>query len=146
MQISINELPENLTYLGNSAFWNAGPNVIVTKIPKNIETLSNFCFTFCPKVQVTEFGSDDGSSLLSSIGDSCFYGAGKYQNGGSITSIVFYKSIIDVKDRAFYEYKMPNLNEVVFKNNESIFNDKNQNRTTMGFTNTNVNVVWGNTN
>jgi hypothetical protein len=40
MRVAINELPSGLNRLGQGAFSNGGPNIIITHLPKNITTLN----------------------------------------------------------------------------------------------------------
>ena len=72
MQIEINELPTKLTTLGQSAFMNGGDGIKITKLPSGLRYLLSHTFSNCPNVKITAFGSNDNSSILESIEQSCF--------------------------------------------------------------------------
>ena len=139
MKVVINELPDGLMTLGQSAFWNAGANVIITKLPKNLEVLNGQTFTFCSGVQITNFGSDGSGSLLKSIGTQCFYGAGTQNGGGRISKIYFGTTVTEVGSNAFYNYCSPALKNAYFANSKDIYI---QDEAGMGFTASNVSVAF----
>ena len=115
MKVTVNELPSKLTTLGD-AFFNAGPNVHITKIPDGIETLNNFTFYLCPNVSISEFGSDGSGSKLRDIGLQCFYGAGT-----GITSLTFNSSVKTIGQNAFADYSEASLQNVYFANSEGSY-------------------------
>lgn len=139
MKVAINELPSGLMTLGQSAFWNAGPNIIVTELPKNLETLNGQTFTFCSGVHISQFGSDGSGSLLKSIGTQCFYQAGQGHGGGGVSSIYFGNTITEVGSNSFYGYCSPTLKNAYFANSQDTFT---QDAAGMGFTASNVNVAF----
>ena len=109
MNFSMIELPSELRYLGIGAFYIAGPNVHISKIPASLQSIPSSTFAFTPNVRIAEFGSDDGSSLLEYIGPSAFFGAGITDKDNSqiygeatnkeipfVEEITFYKSVTDL--------------------------------------------------
>lgn len=139
MRVAIQELPDGLMTLGQSAFWNAGSNVIITKLPKNLEVLNGQTFTFCPGVQIANFGSDGSGSLLKSIGTQCFYGAGAQNGGGGVSKIYFGTTVTEVGSNSFYNYCAPALKNAYFTNSRDTYI---QDEAGMGFTASNVSVAF----
>lgn len=106
MQVQIEELPENLIELGRSAFY--GNNVlIVTKLPERLKELSNFTFTFCPNVNISNFGGPLGSALTT-IGSHALYGT-----GNNVSEVNIYASVSVIGDKAFSS-GYTNLQKVTF--------------------------------
>ena len=113
--IEINELPVNLTSLGANAFRSCGEGLIVTTIPKDLAVLPDFCFVFCPNVKITTFGSKDGTtSSLYTIGNQCLYQAGNGTSGASVSSIIIYDSVQDIRQAAFQYYAYNSLKSAYF--------------------------------
>lgn len=113
--IEINELPINLTSLGANAFRSCGEGLIVTTIPKDLAVLPDFCFVFCPNVKITTFGSKDGTtSSLYTIGNQCLYQAGNGTSGASVSSIIIYDSVQDIRQAAFQYYAYNSLKSAYF--------------------------------
>ena len=113
MQVEINELPTKLQFLGQSAFMNGGVNVKITKLPAGLRYLLSHTFSGCPNVKITAFGSNDNSSVLESIEQSCFYNAG---NGtyGSLDRIEVYSSVSFIGRDAFKDYGKSTLKTAGF--------------------------------
>ncbi len=92
MQVAIDKLPDSLVTLGNSAFYNGGPNITISSLPSGVKSLLGSTFTFCTNVAIAEFGNRDGSGL-SSIGNMDFYAAGK---DIVLDTVIFYDSVSQI--------------------------------------------------
>ena len=47
LQVTISQLPETVSEIGSHAFYNAGPNVKISQLPPNLETLNEYSFAGC---------------------------------------------------------------------------------------------------
>ena len=101
-QLILKELPPNLTTVGESTFYEAGPNVTIAKLPDSVKTIEGQAFV-STGVKITEFGLRSGSvgfdSGLTSIGRYAFRGV---DNG--VTNIYVWDSVIEISDQAFNSY------------------------------------------
>lgn len=142
MNFFMRELPTKLVALGIGAFTIAGPNVHISKIPVGLETIQGSAFALTPNVRISEFGSDDGTSVLQSIGSSAFYGAGVNNNiYGQINTeyvpivsqIIFHKSVISLNKSCFEDGygAEPGITSLVFKYGISNYNGGSFNEQTL---------------
>ena len=132
MKVSINELPINLEYLGAMAFYNGGPNIIITKVPAKLTTIYSQTFAFCENVKISNFGSKDGStSQLTTIGGDAFLNAGTGNKGAGVTAIYIQKTISTIEPSAFTGYATNTLTAVYFAKGESDYGGVTS--TSMGF-------------
>lgn len=104
----INELPSNLTTLGQQAFFNAGPNIYFTTLPANLARVESFAFAYVPNIQFTKFGSAANEAVntpLTYIGNNAFAqfesatGANR-----TVDSIYIYSSVKTIDNNAFVAY------------------------------------------
>lgn len=132
MKLNINELPTNLEYLGPMAFYNGGPNIIITKVPAKLTTIYSQTFAFCYNVKINNFGSRDGStSQLTTIGGDAFLNAGTGNKGANVTAIYIQKTISTIEPSAFTGYATNTLTAVYFAKGESDYGGITS--TSMGF-------------
>ena len=119
------ELPDTLTTLGNSSFYNSGLTSI--KIPKSVTSIDNNCFGSCSSLRTVEIEGNP------SIGDEIFNGSPvenitfrNYTNGNAISSLHYLFGGLEdqtpVKVMTLYGdvtnefcYSAPNLTEVYLK-------------------------------
>ena len=67
--LQLNHLPNNLTYLGASAFQGCGDGLELTTLPDGLKKLYAYTFVNCKNVKITSFGSASSSgSQLPSYG------------------------------------------------------------------------------
>lgn len=104
----INELPSQLTTLGQQAFFNAGPNIYFTTLPANLARIENFAFAYVPNIQFSKFGSaanEPVTTPLTYIGNNAFAqfdtdtGANR-----TVDSIYIYSSVRTIDNNAFLAY------------------------------------------
>lgn len=105
----INELPEELTSLGDGAFYAGGDNIYFTKLPPNLAKIPTQAFGFCRNVSFTEFGSKKGAAVstpLTSIGSAAFFQDAYSMTGAnrSVTDIYIWDSVKTIGDQAFIGY------------------------------------------
>ena len=92
---------------------NGGVNVKITKLPVGLRYLLSHTFSGCPNVKITAFGSNDNSSILESIEQSCFYNAGNGTHG-SLDRIEVYSSVSFIGRNAFKDYGKSTLKTAGF--------------------------------
>ena len=137
MKVHINELPANLRTLNVNAFESAGRNVIVTKLPATLQTLDAWSLSHCPNVNVSEFGSWDGSSVLAFIGDSALY-----ESGSTITKIFVGSSVTNISANAFRQYAVGTLQNAYLAYSEGSPQYNSQDASGLGLPPTRVNVSF----
>ena len=137
MKVHINELPANLRTLNVNAFESAGRNVIVTKLPATLQTLDAWSLSHCPNVNVSEFGSWDGSSVLAFIGDSALY-----ESGSTITEIFVGSSVTNISANAFRQYAVGTLQNAYLAYSEGSPQYNSQDASGLGLPPTRVNVSF----
>ena len=123
-----------------NAFFNAGPNVVITKIPNGLAELNSGVFEYCPNVKISEFGSNDGSSQLWYIGPRALSNTANGSVGAPLTSITIYKSVNTIGTNAFSSCASNTLETVYFSQAEGGYNGVSPSE--MGFTKV-ENIVWG---
>jgi hypothetical protein len=73
LKLQLDKLPSGLKgTIGDNAFFNAGPGVAFTEIPAGVDKIGSYAFALCDNVKITNFGSNDNSSILRYIDDSAF--------------------------------------------------------------------------
>jgi hypothetical protein len=111
MKMAVNELPRDLEEIGVNAFLDGGANVVITKLPKNLKTLSSWSLAHCPNVVIKEFGcwlensdaESDSISLLTNIHGYCLSESGT----SHITEIYIGDSVTVIESQAFNKYGNP---------------------------------------
>ena len=119
MQLTVNELPSSLTYLGFSAFQSGGPNVKITTIPSGLEEIQGYAFSRCENVKVTQFGGPH--SNLRVIGAQSFNAAGTGTEGADLEEITIGASIKVIGSKAFQEYGRNTLRNAYFANDPDTY-------------------------
>lgn len=92
MKLNLNELPINLKYLGNSAFYKGGENIKITTLPVNLKSITSWAFAHCKNVNISTFGSETPGEGLESI----FAGA-LYSSGHGVKEITLLSSILKLE-------------------------------------------------
>ena len=90
-QVKINKLPNALVEIGQNAFQNAGPNITITELPPNLTKIGSFGFHGCPNIAISHFGSEDGTGLQT-------IGVGAFSNCGKGISTIYLHSSISLID------------------------------------------------
>lgn len=121
MKLVLEELPKNLTAMGESAFWKGGPGIHITKLPPKLTVLSGSCFYDCENVKISEFGSNDGSSALKTIATYALKDAGSGSVGPTVTEIIIYNSVVNIESNALQDYCKGILTKAYFANNEDSY-------------------------
>ena len=88
LKVNIKELPSALTTLGNNCFYCGGDNIEITFIPPNVSQIPQWCFAYCPNVNISNFGSENLGTGLQLISTGALYDSGKL-----VTSIKLLPSI-----------------------------------------------------
>ena len=118
MKFAVNELPKDLETLGVNAFLDGGDNIVITKLPKNLEVLSAWSLAHCPNVNIKEFGywssinnlEDENISLLKQIDGNCLDGSGTHL----ISEIYVGDSVTAITKNAFKGYGNPIENAYLY--------------------------------
>ena len=101
-KLEINSLPESVRLLGKEAFTYCG-NLTLTKLPSNITHIPESCFDNCPKIAITEFGSQDSTmpNNTMQIDSRAFNNAGTESN---MQIVNFYSTNLQIAKQAFRKY------------------------------------------
>jgi hypothetical protein len=133
LKLEINELPEGLLSIGAEAFYHAGKNIKITKIPNGVKEIGRAAFEFCDNVKISEFGTNDGTgSQLEIIKSRAFASTGTGSEGAPLTSIYFKNSITTIEANAFLNCASNTLTNVYFAKTEADYAPMTF--STMGFT------------
>jgi hypothetical protein len=137
----LNHLPNNLIYLGASAFQGCGTGIELTSLPNGIEILYAYTFVNCQNVKISNFGSSSSSgSQLKSIGKGCFSNAGTGTIGPDVKEILINKSIEFIDNEAFLGYANNTLEAVYFAKPWEDGSSYGNTTYDMGFTNPNIHI------
>ena len=141
MKVSINELPSNLKYLGNNAFFGGGNNVMVSKLPSGLTTLSRFSFWQCPNVNIRDFGYFDTNSQLTTIEQSVLHSC-----GAATTEIFIGSKVLAIDSTstngAFNSYASTTLSAAYFANSYETYGEDEGVANDMGINTSRVAVTW----
>ena len=105
LKVYINELPANTKKIRNSAFYGAGPNFVVTRLPEGVRELPNWCMAYDTGVQIGIFGTETPGTGLESIGMGSLYLGGNTELDVVLLQSVLYLST-NSSFPAFSDYKM----------------------------------------
>ena len=140
-KLYLNHLPNNLIYLGASAFQGCGTGIELTSLPNGIENLYAYTFANCRNVKISNFGSSSSSgSQLKSIGKGCFSNAGTGTVGPDVKEILINQSIDFIDTEAFFGYANNTLEAVYFAKPWEDGSSYGNTTYDMGFTNPNINI------
>ena len=98
--LKLNKLPTSLVTLGDRAFCNAGPNVVISDLPLGVTRVGTQCFMGCSNVTICYFGGE-GSSLTT-IGYQAFQSACTGPN--NVTEIVINPGVVLQKSASGDKY------------------------------------------
>ena len=92
--VSLEELPQNLTYLGPEAFYFAY-NLKLTTLPSGLQYILNDAFNSCGALQMTEFGYDTTQSEMSAMENGIVYiGPQAFMSAGDqVPNVTLHNSI-----------------------------------------------------
>ena len=114
-KLNLTSLPKNLESIGMAAFMSCGEGLQITSIPGGVKTIPSYTFYGCPNVKISNFGSDDSSSQLTTIGQNAFNNAGNGNIGPNVTTVYINHSVTTVDKQAFTSYSKSTLDSVYFK-------------------------------
>jgi hypothetical protein len=106
LKVNISKLPDNLEYIGDYAFFGAGPNVTISTIPNKVAVIPASCFAYCANLRINKFGGE-GSSLTT-IGNAAFRSSG----ASDITSITFESPVTTVTSSRLFQNGYPNVTNI----------------------------------
>lgn len=139
--LRLNHLPNNLTYLGASAFQGCGDGLELTTIPDGLKKLYSYTFVNCKNVKITNFGGASSTeSQLEEIGQGCFSNAGTGTSGPDVIEILINQSINFIDSNAFLGYAKNTLKSVYFAKPWEDGSSYGNTTYAMGFTNPDIHI------
>lgn len=145
MKFAVNELPKDLETIGVNAFLDGGDNIVITKLPKNLEVLSAWSLAHCPNVIIKDFGhwtagadlNSDSISTLKRIDGNCLDSSGTSR----ISEIYVGDSVTEVSSSAFKNYGNPlDVAYLAYSENSEEYSGKSA--TELGFNLNRTNCVF----
>jgi len=115
-KININGLPAQLTTLETGVFQNSfSPDIVILTLPENLEEVKGHAFgnTNKAQIKIDQFGSNNGSSKLWSIGGNAF----STDSVTGLESIYINNSVTQIGSFAFSGYAKGSLKYVYFAKN-----------------------------
>ena len=109
MQVRCEKLPDTVTSIGMNCFYYGGPNIRLTQLPENLETLASWSFVNCINLQITKFGSDNPDSKFTYIQDSTFKMSNRSNFNPANNTIYLGTSIRKIGDEVFNNYGSTSL-------------------------------------
>lgn len=98
--LHLTKLPSALQTLGDRAFCNAGPNVVISELPVGVTHIGTQCFMGCSNVTICYFGGQ--GSALEAIGFQAFQSACTGTN--NVTELVINKGVVLQKNSGGENY------------------------------------------
>ena len=141
--LNLIELPPSLEFVGQQAFFNAGPNVTLSSLPDSLKQIDSYAFAHLPNIKIEFFGSNDLNKGLTFIGGQAFY------NSGTQVSAVYFRPSLRAEGAigamAFEKYGQNLTTVYVYDNKESfewLDNLDGENNYIVGFPSTIIVDTW----
>ena len=98
--------------IGVAAFYQAGPEVYLSKISNQLKNIPAFAFYNCANVAINDF------TTVESMGQQAFSGCGKYTN----IDIILPQSLASFANNCFENYAKGNINTITYVGGSSVDN------------------------